>query len=43
MLTVEQCRKILGKTKLSNQEIEEIRNGLYQLSEEITNKYFPSL
>jgi len=43
MLTVEQCRKILGTTELTDQEIEEIRNGLYLLCEETTDQYFPSL
>ncbi len=42
MLSIEECRKILGlsEDELSNDELENIRYGLYQMSQVIVNNYF---
>ena len=41
MLSIEVCRKILGlsEAKLSNEELENIRYSLYQISQVIVNNY----
>ena len=42
MLSIEECRKILGlsEDELSNDELENIRYSLYQMSQVIVNNYF---
>ena len=42
MLGIEECRKILGlsEDELSNDELENIRYSLYQMSQVIVNNYF---
>lgn len=42
MLSTEECRKILGlsEDELSNDELENIRYSLYQMSQVIVNNYF---
>ena len=42
MLSIEECRKILGlsEDELSNDELENIRYSLYQMSRVIVNNYF---
>lgn len=39
MLTIEECKKYLQKYNLSNQQIEEIRNTLYCMAENIIEDY----
>ncbi len=41
MLSIEVCRKILGKSKqeMSDEEIEKIRENLYQISHVLVNNY----
>lgn len=42
MLSIEECRKIIGlsEDELSNDELENIRYSLYQMSQVIVNNYF---
>ncbi len=42
MLSIEVCRKILGKDKtdMPDEKIEEIRETLYQISKILVNNYF---
>ena len=42
MLSVDKCRKILGRNDLSNEEIQEIRDTLYSLGEILVNSYISS-
>ena len=42
MLSVDKCRKILGRDDLSNEEIQEIRDTLYSLGEILVNSYIGS-
>lgn len=43
MLTVAECRKILGEIDLTDEEIEQTRNALYTLCETLLNKHFKDL
>ncbi len=42
MLSIEVCRKILGidENEMSNEELENIRYSLYQISQVLVNQYF---
>ncbi|MEM9336408.1 MAG: hypothetical protein AAGA35_00960 [Patescibacteria group bacterium] len=40
MLSIEECRKYLGETKLSDKEIEDIRDGLQELIVGILDEEF---
>jgi len=40
MLTIEQCRKLLKSKELTDQEIEQIRRTLYEVSHEVIGRYF---
>ena len=40
MLTIEQCRELLGETPLSNSEICELRDGLYTWLNQLLDSYF---
>jgi len=44
MISIQECRKILGNTGdiLSDKELEEIRNGLYQLCKKVVDDCFNS-
>lgn len=43
MLTIDECRKILGDADLTDEQIEEMRNSLYCLSEHFINKYLKEM
>lgn len=43
MISVEECRKILGDTDLTDAQIIELRNALYGLSESVLDKHFQLL
>lgn len=40
MLSIEECRRILGDDKLSDEEIEELRDDLYAWLNEVLDAYF---
>lgn len=42
MLNVEDCRKYLGKTSLSDKQVEELRGALYALVENMLDDYISS-
>jgi hypothetical protein len=38
MLTLEECRKYLGNTAISDQELEQLRNSLYLITDLIISQ-----
>ena len=42
MISIEECRKTLGEiaTNLTDKQVEDLRNALYQLTESVLDKYF---
>lgn len=43
MLTVDECKKLLGDTKLTDRQIEELRNNLYAVAQNILDNYFDQI
>lgn len=39
MISIDECKKYIGENKLSNEQIEELRDGLYFLIEKIVDDY----
>lgn len=39
MLTIAECKKYLEKYELTDNQVEEIRNTLYCITENVINKY----
>ena len=42
MLSVERCKEILGNKKISDSQIEKLRDALYALVENIVDEYVSS-
>lgn len=42
MLSIEQCKEILGDRTISDDQTEEVRNALYALVENIIDEYIRS-
>lgn len=40
MIGIERCREILGEVKMTNSEIEKLRESLYSIVESILDNYF---
>ncbi len=41
MISIEECRKILGEScsSMTDEQIEDLRNNLYKLTESVIDKY----
>ena len=43
MLSIEECKKLLGDDTLSDDEVCEIRNALYSLSEKVIGRHYDTM
>ena len=43
MLSISQCKKLLGKTDLTDKQVEDLRDALYAIIENILDEYYANM